>query len=310
MVVLALSLAYVGLSVERQVYPPMVPVQGGSMHPLLRSGDLVFLKAANFERLGKGDVIAFRTTSDVQEKWNVPGSYLHRIVTVQKGAHGKQFQTKGDNVAGMDPFWTIEQNVVGVYASKISNLGYPFLFSHSKQGKILLGGGLLIIFLYWLLGVFERRRIADAVNIYNLATIVDEARRLTARMEEITAPSEAGLPEANMEEVATASPHFQSITPTELPRLKRSLRSYSRKAVRKLYAQMAAEIDQSRHTAERLEHENAAIRQDHDLLKAKLIQSIRRQKSLAISLVAAEELHLPSNRPLYQDKFTLTLTNM
>ena len=176
--------AYIGLAIDRHVYPPVVPVEGLSMRPLLHFGDLVMLKRANIGHLHTGDIIAFRTTTDVQQKWNVPGSYVHRIVSVQNGAYGQQFQTKGDNVPGKDPFWTVQQNVIGIYAGKISGAGYPILFFRSKQGKILLAAALLIMFLYWLLGVFERRRAADAVNVHNLSTIVDEARRITMRLEE------------------------------------------------------------------------------------------------------------------------------
>jgi len=175
---------YAGLAIVRHVYPPIVPVSGTSMLPLLRFGDLVLIKKADYGDLQKGDIIAFRTTLDVQRKWNVPGSYVHRIVTVEKGEYGQQFQTKGDNVGGKDPFWTVEQNVIGIYAGKINGGGYPILFIRSRQGKILMGGILLISFLYWLLGIFERRRFAQDVNVHNLATVVDEARKITARMEE------------------------------------------------------------------------------------------------------------------------------
>lgn len=175
---------YAGLAIVRHVYPPIVPVSGTSMLPLLRFGDLVLIKKADYGDLQKGDIIVFRTTLDVQRKWNVPGSYVHRIVAVQSGEYGQQFQTKGDNVSGKDPFWTVEQNVIGIYAGKIGGGGYLILFLRSRQGKILMGGILLISFLYWLLGIFERRRFAQDVNVYNLATVVDEARKITARMEE------------------------------------------------------------------------------------------------------------------------------
>ena len=186
---------YAGLAIVRHVYPPIVPVSGTSMLPLLRFGDLVLIKKADYGDLQKGDIIAFRTTLDVQRKWNVPGSYVHRIVTVEKGEYGQQFQTKGDNVGGKDPFWTVEQNVIGIYAGKINGGGYPILFIRSRQGKILMGGILLISFLYWLLGIFERRRFAQDVNVHNLATVVDEARKITARMEEgIHAPPAGQVP--------------------------------------------------------------------------------------------------------------------
>jgi signal peptidase I len=175
--------AYVGLTFERHVYPPAVPVEGISMNPVLHFGDLVMLKRADSGNLHVGEIIAFRTTKDVQQKWNVPGNYVHRIVAVQKGSYGLQFQTKGDNVPGKDPFWTIQQNVIGVYAGKISHGGYPILFFRSQQGRLLIAAALFIFFIYWILGVFERRRAADAVNVRNLASVVDEARRITEKLD-------------------------------------------------------------------------------------------------------------------------------
>ncbi|GEM_PF-2137188 len=349
-IALVLVAGYFGLAVDRHVYPPVIPVEGRSMNPLLHFGDLVMLKKVDTGHLQKGDIIAFRTTTDVQQKWNVPGSYVHRIVTVQKGAYGQQFQTKGDNVPGKDPFWTVEQNVIGVYAGKISGAGYPILFFRSTQGKILLGGFLLILFLYWLLGVFERRRAADTVNVDNLASIVDEARRITQRMEEVAlsprpppdqvspwnhqpgdansavaiasenretvrqlvdavgeygqhlqshtavmkglASTTAELQGATMEmrDAITRSPRFQSMLLAEMPRLKRSVRGYSRKAVRNLYAQMAADLDQTQRAVERLEHDNAEMRRDRDRLDEELAQARQLQASLAASLATTEEL--------------------
>ena len=350
--------AYFGLAVERHVYPPVVPVEGRSMIPLLHFGDLVMLKRADVGHLRKGDIIAFRTTSDVQQKWNVPGSYVHRIVTVEKGAYGQQFQTKGDNVPGKDPFWTVEQNVIGIYAGKISGAGYPVLFFRSRQGKILLGGVLLIMFLYWLLGVFERRRAADAVNVNNLASIVEEARRITQRMAEVALaqrpppeqtppakhqspggpldtpadePPGAGVADENretmrqlvgaigeygqhlqshtavmqglasttaelqgatveMREAITMNPRLQSITVAQMPHLKRSAFGYSRKAARILFAQMTADLDQTRRTVERLEHDNLEIHRERDRLEQDLVQAHQIQASLAASLAGVEEL--------------------
>lgn len=350
--------SYFGLAIERHVYPPVVPVEGRSMNPLLHFGDLVMLKRADLGHLHKGDIIAFRTTNDVQQKWNVPGSYVHRIVTVEKGAYGQQFQTKGDNVPGKDPFWTVEQNVIGVYAGKISAAGYPILFVRSRQGKILLGGFLLILFLYWLLGVFERRRAADAVNVNNLASIVDEARRITQRMEEVALsprpPPDAGPPTRSqpsdqdsiqsadtsplaqvadenretmrqlvgaigeygqhlqshtavmqglasttaelqgatveMRDAIATGPRFQMIPVAEMPHLKRSAGGYSRKAVRRMYAEMATDLDQTRRKAEQLEFQNAEILRDRDRLELDLVQAHQLQADLSTSLAATEKL--------------------
>ena len=103
----------------------------------------------------------------------------------------------------------------------------------------------------------------------------------------------------------TASSELGSITPTQLPHLKRSFRGYSRKAVHKMYAQVMAEIDQSHRTVvAQLEHDKATIRQDQELLEEKLTQAIRRQKSLVIFHATAQEQRLSSNWPLINDKIT------
>lgn len=174
---------YVALALIRGVNPPVVPVEGISMRPLLHAGDLVLLRKPDISHLRKGDIIAFRTTSDVRKKWQVPGSYVHRIVTVEKGAYGYQFQTKGDNVGGKDPFWTVQRDVIGAYAGRIGGAGYPILFFRSKQGKILIGVSLLILALYALLGVLERRGEAQELNMLTLAGIVEEARGLKNAMD-------------------------------------------------------------------------------------------------------------------------------
>ena len=351
--ILALTVvaSYFGLALNRHVYPPVVLVEGTSMKPLLHFGDLVFLKKFNEGQLRKGDIIAFRTTTDVQQKWNVPGSYVHRIVTVEKGDSGLQFQTKGDNVLGKDPFWTVEQNVIGIYTSRIRGAGYPILFFRSKQGKILVGGILLVSLLYWLLGVWERKRSAGSINVNNLALIVEEARRVTHRMEETThgprappksrpskhasdnhpnlnlvtgenqetirqlvsAVGEYGkhlqshtavmqglaattreLQGATMEmrEAITAQPNFKLIATDKMPRLKSSKsgkRGYSRKAVRKLYGKLIAELNQNRSIVMRLESELADLRRDRDHLVKDLTQTQQLQSNLAALLTAAEE---------------------
>lgn len=349
--------SYFGLAINRHVYPPVVLVEGTSMKPLLHFGDLVFLKKFNEGQLRKGDIIAFRTTKDVQQKWNVPGSYVHRIVKVEKGDSGLQFQTKGDNVLGKDPFWTVEQNVIGIYTSRIRGAGYPILFFRSNQGKLLLGGVLLVVLLYWLLGVWERKRSADYINVNNLALIVEQARNLTHRMEETalgprappksqsspkSKPSKSGsntppdLPSATeenqetirqlvnavgeygkhlqshtavmqslavttrelqgatiqMRETLTARPNFQLITTDKMPRLKSSKagkRGYSRKAVRKLYGKLVAEVNHNRNIVMGLESELAQLRRDRDQLVKDLTATQALQSNLAALLTAAEE---------------------
>jgi FtsZ-binding cell division protein ZapB len=197
------------------------------------------------------------------------------------------------------------------------------LFVRSRQGKILLGGIVIIMFLYWLLGVFERRRAADAVNVKNLATIVEEARRVTERMEDISVaprlPPEvlssrnvtrfestgSGIADGNRETmdqlvnvIDEDGQHLQShtgvmqgvaATTADMPRLKRNFRGYSRSAVRNLYEQMSTELALTQKTVARLEIEVVELREDRARLQQELGDAQQIQASLADSLGLSEE---------------------
>jgi signal peptidase I len=182
-VVIAGVAAYFGSAVVRGVYPPVVAVEGISMHPLLHAGDLVMLKHVNPETLKKGDIIAFRTAPAAQQKFDVPGSYVHRIVQVMHLPHGTvQFRTKGDNVSGADPFWTPGQNVVGEYDGHIPKLGYALLFLRSRQAQILAAVLGLIALVYFVMGYVDRRGEEREQTVVEFASMVDEVRQLARSM--------------------------------------------------------------------------------------------------------------------------------
>jgi signal peptidase I len=175
--------AYFGSAVVRGVYPPVVAVEGISMHPLLHAGDLVMLKHVNPETLKKGDIIAFRTAPAAQQKFDVPGSYVHRIIQVMHLPHGTvQFRTKGDNVSGADPFWTPGQNVVGEYDGHIPKLGYALLFLRSRQAQILAAALGLIAIVYFVMGYVDRRGEEREQTVVEFASMVDEVRHLARSM--------------------------------------------------------------------------------------------------------------------------------
>jgi signal peptidase I len=182
-VVVGLVALYFGAAIHRGVYPPVVPVQGTSMHPLLHAGDLVLLKHADIKRLKKGDIIAFRTSDYARKQYGVPPRYVHRIIAITTNTNGtEKFQTKGDNVAGKDPFWTDQGDVVGLYAGHIKKVGYIVLFIHSKQAKILGAALLLVAGLYLGMGFFERRAEDRERTVIEFATMVEEVRELAGSM--------------------------------------------------------------------------------------------------------------------------------
>ena len=190
----AAVLGYIGLALAWHVNPPLVPVVGTSMRPALHAGDVVFLKGVEPRTLKVGDVIGFRVPKATREKYNLPGTYVHRIVHREKGDRGFEFRTQGDAVQGPDPFWVPESDVVGKMVARGPALGYPILFFRSKQGELFALATLAILLVYFLMGVLDRRREFADMNALSLAALVGEARELKESMEE-TVTSARGPPQ-------------------------------------------------------------------------------------------------------------------
>lgn len=190
----AAVLAYIGLAIAWRVNPPVVPVAGRSMRPALDPGDVVFLKGAAPGEIRRGDVIAFRVPEATRQKYGLPGTYVHRVVAIQRGAAGYQFRTRGDAVRGPDPFWVLESELVGRVVARAPGLGYPILFFRSRQGQLFAAAALLILLVYFLLGVVDRRREFASMNALALASLVGEARELRDAMLRATGMSRAPPP--------------------------------------------------------------------------------------------------------------------
>lgn len=190
----AAVLGYIGLALAWHANPPLVPVVGTSMRPALHAGDVVFLKGVDPRTLKVGDVIGFRVPKATQQKYNLPSTYVHRIVHREKGDRGFEFRTQGDAVQGPDPFWVPESDVVGKMVARGPALGYPILFFRSKQGRLFALATLAILLVYFLLGVFDRRRELADMNVLSLAALVGEARELKESMQS-TVTNARGPPE-------------------------------------------------------------------------------------------------------------------
>ena len=69
-------------------YKPMI-VLSGSMETAIYTGDLVFVKIVDTDKLNVGDVIAFRNEVDTVT--------THRIINIADKNGKRYFETKGDN---------------------------------------------------------------------------------------------------------------------------------------------------------------------------------------------------------------------
>jgi len=94
------SPADLGSEISRKIHSQgsvCLRVLGGSMTPWIRSGDLVFIKRFDFERVSTGDVILFERDDRF---------FVHRIIgrahnlSARKGV--AQLVTKGDALDGVD----------------------------------------------------------------------------------------------------------------------------------------------------------------------------------------------------------------
>jgi len=193
LVVAVVAVAYIYAAMILHVNPPVVPVQGVSMQPTLKTGDLVVLSAADPSTLKRGDVIAVHISQTDQSTYGVPANVVHRIVKIEHGTEGLVFITKGDNNSGPDVFHTQAAAVVGRVKYTVPYAGLPILFVQSKQGKIFLGAAVLVGLLYFAFGMIDERRAHLKGTIVTMQAVLNEVEKL-----------EKGLANSNFS-VATAS---------------------------------------------------------------------------------------------------------
>ncbi len=157
-VILVLSAAgytYVALVVH--VNPPVVAVEGSSMRPTLRSGELVVLAPVHVNTLKKGDVIAVRVSSSARVTYDLPATVMQRVVRVEHSPTGPIVLSESGHPMGVE-FTTPANDVVGRRWLVVPVLGYAFHFATSIEGVIFFVALVVIWLLYFFFGVIDERR--------------------------------------------------------------------------------------------------------------------------------------------------------
>ena len=112
-------------------------VESESMSPMLHKGDMVCVRAVDFDTLREGDVIsAHFPQSD--------GVFTHRVVSID--ADQRQVTTRGDGNAYDDPMPTDASRIIGKYWFSVPYVG--FLSLHLQNYTliyILLGVAIVLI---------------------------------------------------------------------------------------------------------------------------------------------------------------------
>jgi signal peptidase I len=99
-----------------------VIVDGSSMEPTLKEGDLVVVREQS--RYENGDLIAFRVATDGPGRFAV---VIHRVVrTVDPGEPSREarFVTQGDNNSYLDGFQPRERDIMGKRLVRVPGLGH------------------------------------------------------------------------------------------------------------------------------------------------------------------------------------------
>ena len=111
---------------------PMVVLSGsmsGDAEDHIEIGDLIFVGKAEPAQLKEGDVIAFMEGKVV---------VTHRIIDIQTTEDGELlFYTKGDANNAADRKPVLEEELVGIYQSRIPKVGNFALFLQTPLGMVL-----------------------------------------------------------------------------------------------------------------------------------------------------------------------------
>ncbi len=201
----AAALGYAYGALIWHVNPPVVAVEGTSMLPTLRTGDLVFLKPVRPADLRKGDIIAVRVPTQDRVTYGLPADVVHRIVRIVHSSGSFYFVTKGDNNPGNDVFTTPPSNVIGELHYVVPDVGFAVLFLQSVAGEIFFGAVALIGVLYYVLGLFDDRREREQDAAQAMHSVLEEAHRIEEALTMALATRTGGSPPAAEEPPSAAS---------------------------------------------------------------------------------------------------------
>jgi len=204
------ALGYIYGALIWHVNPPVVAVEGTSMLPTLRTGDLVFLSPANPNTLKKGDIIAVHVPAQDRTTYALPANVVHRIVRVERSSGQLVFITKGDNNPGNDVFTTAPSNVVGRLRYVVPGVGFFFLFLQSRQGEIFFGAVAVIGLLYFVLGLFDDRRRHLQEAMISVQAVLAETQKLEQELATSQRTSLERSPPSPVDPAPAPDPHLDA----------------------------------------------------------------------------------------------------
>ncbi len=162
-------------------------VISGSMEPIYKVGDLLYVKKVDVNTIKEGDPITFILNEELVVA-------THRVVRVD--AENKRFYTKGDanEIEDNDPVHF--NNVIGVPQFSIPKLGYVSDFVQNPPGMyITIGIGavlILLVFLPDMIGKKKEEENEEAAAVQTeINTTAEENEKLKAELAQLRAEMES-----------------------------------------------------------------------------------------------------------------------
>ena len=145
-IVLVLIILAVMLAGVRLVGLRPMTVLSGSMEPVYKTGDLIYVKSVDYRDLKKGDIITFMLSEDTIA--------THRIVEIvpdETDPSVIRYRTKGDANDVEDGSLVHCKNVVGTPIFSLPKMGYFAHYIQSPPGcYIALSGAAILMLLVFL----------------------------------------------------------------------------------------------------------------------------------------------------------------
>ncbi len=156
-------------------YCPLI-VLTGSMEPEIKDGDLIIVKQIDGNDVKVGDVISFFDPESTNNS-----VLTHRVTEIIDENGSLSFRTKGDANNTEDKMDVPENELVGIYKSRIPGAGNVAMFMQSTAGLIIC----VILPLILIVGYdIIRRRRYEKENQKDTAALLAELEALKAQKAE------------------------------------------------------------------------------------------------------------------------------
>lgn len=120
-------------------------IVSGSMEPVIMKGDVVLIDhSIELDELHEGDIIAFN--ADINDD-GVNEVIVHYLYSIEEENGIRTFRTKPEVSDDIDDWVLFDEDILGIHANTIPNVGFFLRFAQSSIGKIVLVLDIVAIYL-------------------------------------------------------------------------------------------------------------------------------------------------------------------